>query len=421
MTDITGKKLLILGASSHEAALVRRAKELGVYTIVTDYYKPEHSPAKKIADEYWNISWSDIDSLEKKCKKCAVDGVTAGYSEFTVESMIKLCSRLNLPSYITEKQLEITRNKILFKEECRKNCVPVIKEYASPATVDTFPVIVKPVDRSGSIGISIATNKEELLRAYDYAMEMSVCKKVIIEEFITKGTKFDAVYAITNGNIAMIGTQDTINAASNGTERVVQSAWLTPSKYHQQFLVQEDAHLQKMIRSMGIRDGLIFFSGFVKGNSYSFFECGYRLPGGHMYAFGEAKGMPNAQDIFIYHALTGNTEHINFNCVANENLKGIMLNFYAKAGVFSHFFGMDAVEKLDTCNLCLPFCTAGKECHDDKAILTKLSMFHFYHENPLILAEAAKEANQNFSAISVDGQDMIYDRINTEIIKTWWD
>ena len=421
MTDIKGKKLLILGASIHEAALAHRAKELGVYTIVTDYYDPNRSPAKKVADAYWNISWSDLDALEAKCREEKIDGVTAGYSEFTVESMMKLCKRLNLPCYITEKQLEITRNKILFKEECRKNGVPVIKEYPTPEAVDSFPVIVKPVDRAGSIGISIASNSEELTHAYEYAMEMSVCKKVIIEDFITKGTKFDVLYAVVNGDITLICTADTINAKDNETEKVVQSAWMTPSKYHNLFLEQADSSLRKMMHSMGIIEGLIFFSGFADGESFAFFETGYRLSGGHLYRYGVAKGMPDAQDIFIYHALTGSTEHINFKCEANENLKGIMLNFYAKAGVFSHFFGMGIVEKLDTCNLCLPFCNAGRECHDDKAILTKLSMFHFYHENPLILAATAKEANQNFSAVSIDGQDMVYDRINTEIIKTWWD
>ena len=114
MNDLIGKKLLILAGSCHEVDLVRRAKELGIYTIVTDYYDLETSPAKKIADEYWNISWSDIDSLEKKCIQEKVDGVTAGYSEFTVENLIHLCQRLGLPCYCTMDQLDVTRDKIRF-------------------------------------------------------------------------------------------------------------------------------------------------------------------------------------------------------------------------------------------------------------------------------------------------------------------
>ena len=65
--ELRGKKLLILAGESNLVTLVERAKELGIYTIVTDYYDTEHSPAKLVADEYWNISWTDIDALEKKC------------------------------------------------------------------------------------------------------------------------------------------------------------------------------------------------------------------------------------------------------------------------------------------------------------------------------------------------------------------
>ena len=66
--DLSGKKLLILGAGAVETTLVYRAKELGIHTIVTDYNLDHRlSPAKDIADESWDISWSDIDALEKEC------------------------------------------------------------------------------------------------------------------------------------------------------------------------------------------------------------------------------------------------------------------------------------------------------------------------------------------------------------------
>lgn len=210
--DLTGKKLLILAGSIHEYDLVRRAKELGVYTIVTDYYDTETSPAKQIADEYWNISWDDLDALELRCRKEHIDGITAGYSESTVDRCIKLCSRLGLPCYCTQQQLDILKDKKRFKEECRKYGVPVVREYTTKESVEKFPVIVKPVDRGGSIGVGVANNKEELDLVYDYAMEMSYSKEVIIEDFICWGTKIDAYYAITDGEITFLSTSDTVNA-----------------------------------------------------------------------------------------------------------------------------------------------------------------------------------------------------------------
>lgn len=70
MDNLIGKKLLILGATTGETTLVRRAQELGVYVIVTDYNTDYTlSPAKNIANEAWDISWSDIDTLERNVEK----------------------------------------------------------------------------------------------------------------------------------------------------------------------------------------------------------------------------------------------------------------------------------------------------------------------------------------------------------------
>ena len=75
------KRLLVLGGNYTEFVIVKRAKALGVYTIVTDNHADwSLSPAKQIADEAWNISWSDIDALYRKCSETEVDGILAGFS-----------------------------------------------------------------------------------------------------------------------------------------------------------------------------------------------------------------------------------------------------------------------------------------------------------------------------------------------------
>ena len=44
------KKLLMLGTSYGTGLMLDYAKSQGVYTIVTDYLEPEHSPGKLMAD-----------------------------------------------------------------------------------------------------------------------------------------------------------------------------------------------------------------------------------------------------------------------------------------------------------------------------------------------------------------------------------
>ena len=424
LDSLKGKKLLILAGGPNLITLVLRAKELGIYTIVTDYYDLDFSPAKKIADEYWNISWSDIDALEKKCIDERIDGITTGYSETPVECCIELCKRLNKPCYCTQNQLQLTKDKNLFKNVCRKNGVPVVKEYDSIENVKSFPIIVKPVDRAGSIGVSVATNNDELLAAYNYAMEKSYCKEVIIEDFIDNGTKFDVTYVICNNEIHLLSDCDTINAEDNGYERVVQSGWLFPSKYHNAFVKQVDPAMRRMIKDLGIIDGYIFFSGFAinenDGIKFVFFETGFRLSGGHMYNYIIKKDMINILDVFIVHALTGSTHLLTYSSDKYPELKCAVVNYYAKDGVISETKGLDDIRSMKDCSFILQLGNKGQACDTKHAILFKNTMIHFCNDSPIELAKDVESANEKYSIVDENNVDMVYDRIDSKIIENWW-
>lgn len=416
---LVGKKLLILAGGPNLVTLVKRAQELGVYVIVTDYYDHIDSPAKDIADEAWDISWADIDTLEEKCRINNVDGITTGYSESPVECCIELCERLGLPCYCTREQLAFTRDKVLFKKVCRENGVPTVKEYSSVDEVDEYPVIIKPVDRAGSIGVGIANNYDELVRAYEYAMDMSYCKHVIIEKYIT-GTKIDVYYEIRNGVIRLLSTDDVIMAAANGTERVVQSAWVLPSRHHDLIVEKTDQALRKMIHNLGIKDGYIFISGFDDNGEFCYFESGFRLCGGHLYEYFVNKGDVNNQDIFIYHALLGSTTEIQNNNIKNDQLKCVNINIYSKAGKIGKIEGISQISQMYDCKFALNLANVGQECKDDKAILCKIAMYYFCGEDTLKLKADVDEAYKMIKVESVSGEDMIYDRIDSSVLPEWW-
>ena len=58
------KKILILAGSYQHCKLVKAAKELGLYTIVTDNVK--NSPAKRIADQQLDIDVFDVNAIERE-------------------------------------------------------------------------------------------------------------------------------------------------------------------------------------------------------------------------------------------------------------------------------------------------------------------------------------------------------------------
>lgn len=291
MKELEGKKLLILGKSKAEVDVVKIAQSLGCYVIVTDQYtNDKETPAKFVADEYWDISWTDYDVLENKCRESGVQGIVAGYSEFRVEAMIEMCERLGLPCYINREQLEITRDKNKFKHLCKKYGVPIVNEYNPDDSNIEFPVIIKPTDRGGSIGINVAYNAEEYKKHLAYAYEMSPSKSVVVEDFIGDGVKFDCTYYINGKEAILIETCDTTMLAPEKGYETMQKAWSFPSRYEREYIEQVDGNMKAMLSDLGMECGVANISFFYRNGRFYVFETGFRLGGGHSFDYQRASG-----------------------------------------------------------------------------------------------------------------------------------
>lgn len=298
-------KILVLGATSNEISIVERVHEMGMYAIVTDYHTDWHdSPAKYVADEAWNISWSDIPALKDKCIECGVRGVLAGYSEFRVSCMIDLCETLHLPCYINRQQLEVTRDKLKFKTFCRQFNIPVVPDYSTHDEI-VYPVIIKPTDRAGGIGINVAYNAEEYTRYIDYALSLSPSKTVIVEEFISDGMKFDSAYYIENGKSHLIETCDTVMLHREKGSETVQNAWAYPSKHEKEYIEKVDGAVRKMLDSLGMPCGIANISFFYRNGIFYIFETGFRLGGGHSFDYQRVSGGVDYLEKMLEYAVSG--------------------------------------------------------------------------------------------------------------------
>ena len=125
--NLKGKKLLILAGAGVHNKVVRAAKEMGIYTIVTDYL-PD-SPAKELADESWMLNIMDVDGIVKKCKEEHIDGVMNFCIDPAQKPYLEICERLNLPCIGTRKTFDILTDKRKFKDYCVEHGVDVIPEY----------------------------------------------------------------------------------------------------------------------------------------------------------------------------------------------------------------------------------------------------------------------------------------------------
>ena len=122
------KKILILGGASVHYKLVEAAKEMGLYTIVTDYL--EDSPAKKIADESWMLNIMDVDAIVEKCRESNVEAVIAAWLDPCQRPYYEISNKLGVPCYGTWEQFFKMTDKHAFKQMCRENGVDIIPEYS---------------------------------------------------------------------------------------------------------------------------------------------------------------------------------------------------------------------------------------------------------------------------------------------------
>ena len=95
--EFRDKRLLVLGGTSASLDLVRLARTMGVYVIVTDEADVSQRISKQIADEAAMVSTDDIPGLIQLVKDKKIDGAFCGPSEFNLKNLIELCDQAGLP------------------------------------------------------------------------------------------------------------------------------------------------------------------------------------------------------------------------------------------------------------------------------------------------------------------------------------
>lgn len=302
---LKNKKLLIIGGDSFSVDIVKTAQRMGIYTIVTDWYDTKRSPAKLVADEYWNTSIEDYDMLSKQIKEHHVDGILTGFTDSYLLAYQHLCEINDLPSYGTKKQFEILTNKALYKEWCKRFNVPTIQQYNASDTDIQFPVIIKPVDGSGSRGLHVCHNQEELQDAIAASKKSSKQGEVIIERYMT-GREVTIFWTFVDGKyyLSAIGNR---HVKQNQGENVIPLpvGYTFPSVVIPKYQSEVEEYAKQMFSELGIRNGMMFMQCKVEDGTCYVYDIGYRLTGSMEYKILEVVSGYNPLKMLINFALTG--------------------------------------------------------------------------------------------------------------------
>lgn len=402
------KKLLILGSDYGTIDIVREAHKMGLYVIVADLMKT--SPTKEAADEAWLISTTDTDLLEKKCKEDGVNGIITGASDFNIRQSRILCRRLGFPMYCeSDNAWEVSTNKRMFKDLCKKVGAPVAEDYILTDSLNhtelsqvKYPVVVKPVDKSGNRGMSYCSNEQELIKAYKHARSVSDNSTIIVEREL-HGPEYAVNYVLADGEIRLLFYSSEHNQP--GELDNLYSVIDTTSDHLKQYIEEVNDKVIGVFKTAGCRDGVAWVETIRDTDGHFYLlEMGYRFGGEVINVPYEKVCGFNSIKFMIEIALgikhTASDLPIKLE-KAERGVAAAYMLFSKKDNIIASINGLDIIEGYPNVSLDMP-----KRCGDTVRYHATMGVVHIFGKDIDELCDIIKTVNDSLSITDKEGEGM---------------
>ena len=333
------KRLMLLGGLRYLMPVIEEAHKMGAHVITADYL-PDNI-AHKYSDEYCNVSIIDKDAVLRAAQELQIDGILSHAVDPGVVSAAYVAEQMGLPFQTSYKAACILQDKSLFRKFLADNgfnC-PHAKGYnnAEDALADIeyfdWPVIVKPVDSAGSKGVTKVENPKDLREAIEIALNASISKNFIIEDFLEKeGFSVGSESFVVDGKLKYNGFYDQYfdNEAVNP---YTPSAEVWPSVMKPEYQEEIKSELQRLINLLGITTGLFNVECRVCKNGKAYLmEVSPRAGGNRL-----AEILNYAADVNINKAETCKALGLSVGDIHEPNYRGhfaILVLHSEKEGIF---------------------------------------------------------------------------------------
>jgi biotin carboxylase len=248
--------IMILGAGFDQVAMIKAARALGLKVIAVDSDK--NAPGFFIADEHYVLDVMEYEKILEIAREKKIDGITTMVSNLGMRTVAYVADKMNLIA-IPLKAAQIATDKKEIKEYLKIGGVPVPEGFSAPSIeyamdkinqID-FPVIVKPVDGTKGRGISVASSKDDFKNCVIQAMDVSIEKRVIIEEWVD-GPTIGAECLIIDGELEPIILTDKYNTPP---PKCVTVGLTAPSRFPEEVKDRVKDNAKKVANVLGLSTG----------------------------------------------------------------------------------------------------------------------------------------------------------------------
>ena len=183
-------KILIISAGWEQEPLVKTAKDLGHMVVAT--HGTKDAEGFKYADKTYIVDPKDVLRLYDIAVSEKIDGVIADQCDYSYYATAYISERLDLPGaklqtaqWVTNKgrsRIKLMEDNYIFQPKF-KICEGY-EDTLEAGELIGFPLVVKPTDNRGSIGVSKVEDAYHLKDAYLLAVAQAHSRTVLIEEFV---------------------------------------------------------------------------------------------------------------------------------------------------------------------------------------------------------------------------------------------
>ena len=274
------KKIAIIGANEFQNPLILKAKQMGFQTHVFAWQCGDIG--EKTADIFYPISITEKEKILDVCRKISVQAIASIGSDLAIHTVNYVSRAMGFPCNPESVDINAT-NKFHMRRAFEKAELPtpgfvMMENNFSAEMLEglTFPLIVKPVDRSGSRGITKVESLQQAKDAVKKAQSLSFCQSAIIEEFIY-GEEYSCESISYKGNHHILAFT---KKYTTGAPHYIETGHVEPSDIPLEMQPSISKTVCKALDALGIQFGASHTEfRLQKDGSIRIIEIGSRMGG----------------------------------------------------------------------------------------------------------------------------------------------
>lgn len=275
--QIKKERFVIIGANEFQNPLIIRAKEKGLETHVFAW--EEGAVGKENADYFYPISITEKEAILEECRKLKPVGIASIGSDLAMLTVNYVAEQLGLASN-SIACTRVSTNKYLMRKTFEQNGDPspryALSEEKEAISHFTYPLIVKPTDRSGSRGIMKIESPSQLEEAIANASHHAFDKKAIVEEFI-EGKEYSVEYISYQGEHTFLALTEKF---TTGAPHFIETGHREPAIVSQEMLQKVQKVVEHALNSLQVTCGASHSEVMItKDGEVKIVEIGARMGG----------------------------------------------------------------------------------------------------------------------------------------------